>query len=36
MLENIERLLGSIDTIQGQKMEDRWSPYKRKNISENS
>jgi hypothetical protein len=36
MFEDIERLLGTIDTIQGQKMEDRWSPYKRKNISENS
>lgn len=28
MFEDIERLLGSIDTIQGEKMEDRWSPYK--------
>lgn len=34
MFEDIERLLGSIDTIQGQKNEDRWSPYKKKKISE--
>jgi hypothetical protein len=30
MFEDIERLLGTIDTIQGQKNEDRWSPYKKK------
>ena len=29
MFEDIERLLGTIDTIQGQKNEDRWSPYKK-------
>lgn len=33
MFEDIERLLGSIDTIQGQKNEDRWSPYKKNKIS---
>ncbi|BDA74896.1 hypothetical protein RIVM261_085030 [Rivularia sp. IAM M-261] len=35
MFEDIERLLGTIDTIQGQKNEDRWSPYKKNRISEN-
>lgn len=36
MFEDIERLLGSIDTIQGQKNEARWSPYKKNKISEKS
>lgn len=30
MFDKIEQLLGSIDTIQGQKIEDRWSPFKKK------
>jgi hypothetical protein len=34
MFEDIERLLGAIDTIQGQKNEERWSPYKKDKISE--
>lgn len=36
MFEDIERLLGKIDTIQGQKMEDRWSPYKLSKKTESS
>jgi hypothetical protein len=28
LFENIDLLLGEIDTIQGQKMEDRFSPYR--------
>ena len=30
MFEEIENLLGNIDTIQGHKIEDRWSPYRKK------
>ena len=33
MMEDIEQLFGSINTIQGQKIEDRWSPF-RKNRRE--
>lgn len=29
MFEDIEQLLGPIDTIQGEKKEERWSPYRR-------
>lgn len=36
MFENIEQLLGKIDTIQGQKIEDRWSPFRKKGKTENS
>lgn len=36
MFEDIERLLGTIDTIQGQKMEDRWSPYRLSKKTVNS
>jgi len=36
MFENIERLLGTIDTIQGQKREDRWSPYRLSKKTDNS
>ncbi|MEH2207496.1 MAG: hypothetical protein V7K53_26080 [Nostoc sp.] len=36
MFEDIERLLGKIDTIQGQKREDRWSPYKLSKKTESS
>jgi hypothetical protein len=35
MFEEIEQLLGSIDTIQGQKVEDRWNPYKKSKKTEN-
>ena len=30
MFEDIEQLLGAIDTIQGEKIEDRWSPFRKK------
>ncbi|MEH2023343.1 hypothetical protein [Nostoc sp.] len=36
MFEDIERLLGKIDSIQGQKIEDRWSPYKLSKKTEGS
>lgn len=29
MMEDIEKLFGSIDTIQGQKMEERWSSFRK-------
>ena len=28
MFEDIEQLLGHIDTIQGEKKEERWSPFR--------
>ncbi|MDZ7960961.1 MAG: hypothetical protein RMY34_24290 [Aulosira sp. DedQUE10] len=36
MFEDIERLLGNIDTIQGEKKKDRWSPYKPSKKTESS
>ncbi|MGK7877244.1 MAG: hypothetical protein AB4426_29295 [Xenococcaceae cyanobacterium] len=36
MFENLEQLLGSIDTIQGQKTEDRWSPYRKTKRTQKS
>jgi hypothetical protein len=35
MFEDIEQLLGAIDTIEGQKMENRWSPYRNRKKTEN-